>query len=98
MCGRINNMFAIFCKKATGGPSFSAAYLAVFKFIAGLFRNFTYKHAITVDAFFWIGALKDQPFTISTEIRFGIIATECKLLNVFKMFFFRIMNSIINND
>ena len=86
-------MLAVFRKKATGGPSFTAAYFFVLKFFAGP-GYFTNEHFIAHDPFFWVRALEDEPFTIKTKIRFGIVATESKLLDIFEMFFAGIKDSV----
>src|SRR6185369_4848156 len=93
MSGCIYDMLAIFHESAACRSSFSAAYFFVFKFLTWLWY-FTDKHFITHNSFLRVGALKNDPLAVKTEIGFGIIPAKSELLNVFKMCFFGVLNGI----
>src|SRR5690242_5965123 len=76
MCGCINNMLAILCKKRAGRSSFTTAYLLVFEFIAGFLWYFAHKYPVAFNSFFWIGALKNDILAVKTPVGFCIVATE----------------------
>src|SRR5580704_7437311 len=88
-------MLAVRREKTAGCPALSIADHLVSKGLTRIFWQFADKHLVTGDPFFDIGSLKDQPFSIITEIGFGIGSPKGKLLHIPKMPFFRILQSIL---
>jgi hypothetical protein len=80
---------AIFRNKGTSTPAFAATDHFVFEFIAGFFGNLSKKDLVTHQAFFPVGSLEDDVFSIIAPVSFGIVTSEGELLNVFEMCFIR---------
>jgi hypothetical protein len=81
----IYNMFAILHKSTTSCSSFTSAYRFVGKFFSclGTLPINIWSHKIPS---LGIGALKDYPFAVKTEISFSIITAKSQLLIFLKCF------------
>ena len=87
-------MLAVFHEGSAGSPPFSGADQFRLEGLAGLGRDFTDIHLIAGNALLGIGFLENQPFTVKTEIGFGVVSPESKLTDVPKMRLIRICQRI----
>ena len=83
-------MPAIPGKESASGSTPAAADHAVRKGFIRRSRKFTDEYLVTVQALFWIVALKNKILTIITEIGLRIVAVKCQLPDIPEMFFIRV--------